>query len=402
MGKQPEESPGSPTRSREEATLRELFGDVEIIVGGDRPHDIQVLDPRFYRRVLRDGSLGLGESYVEGWWDADAVDAVIHRILKGGLGERTRRSPRAVALSLLARVLNPQRRQRASRHVRSHYERGLDLFRAMLDERMVYSCGYWRNAETLDEAQEAKLELVCRKVGLGEGRTLLDIGCGWGSLVRFAAERYQVQATGITLSPEQAEVAREACRGLPVEIRTQDYRGVAGRYDAVVSVGMFEHVGPRNHRAYMEAVDRCLAPGGVSLLHTIAGNRETSYIDPWVHRHVFPGSQLPTLGQIAKASEGLFVVEDVHNFGPDYDRTLMAWCRNFERAWPRLQTRYDETFRRMWRYYLLSCAGAFRARWTQVYQVVLARPERGPRGHLEELEPRAGGLSLPGEVKDPA
>ena len=377
-----------------EAAVREMFGTVDIEVGGSEPHDLQVHDPRFFRRLLRDESLGLGESYVEGWWDAERVDEFMHRILAGGLHRRAARSPLVIAHAVAAKVVNPQRKRRSSREVRAHYERGLDLFRAMLDRRMVYSCGYWREARSLDEAQEAKLELTCRKLGLREGMTLLDIGCGWGSLVRFAAERHGVRTVGITLSPEQAEVARESCRGLPVEIRVQDYRDVDGRYDAVVSVGMFEHVGHRNYRRYMEIVDRVLAPQGVSVLHTIAGNAPTTGSDPWIRRYIFPGSNLPTLGQVVQASEGLFIVEDVHNFGPDYDRTLLEWERRFEAAWPRLRDRYDETFRRAWRYYLLACAGAFRARFTQLFQVVLARTGR-PRGHLSELEPRVGTLMPP-------
>jgi cyclopropane-fatty-acyl-phospholipid synthase len=354
--------------------VRDLLRQVGIRVGGEASHDIQVHDPRFFSRVLRSGSLGLGESYVAGWWDSPAVDGVIHRILAGGLGDRARRDLRAVTLALKARLLNLQRPLRASRHVLAHYERDAELFRAMLDRRMVYSCAYWRDAQDLDEAQEAKLEMICRKLRLRPGQTLLDIGCGWGALVRFAAERYGVQATGITLSPEQAAVAREECRGLPVEIRVQDYRDVTGRYDAVASVGMFEHVGARNHRTYMQTVARVLAADGISLLHTIAGNAETRHIDPWIHRYVFPGAQLPTMGQIGKAAEDLFVVEHVENIGPDYDQTLTAWHRNFEVAWPRLAHRYDDSFRRMWRYYLLTCAGTFRARWTQVLQVVLTRP----------------------------
>lgn len=357
-----------------ERTLRELLEQAGVVVDGPAPHDIQVRDSGFYRRVLRDGSLGLGETFVEGWWDARAPDETIRRILEGGLQERAIRSPRVVALALVSRLLNFQTRGRAGRLVRRHYERDLDLLSAMLDSRMVYSSGYWRKAETLDEAQEAKLELVCRKVGVREDSTLLDIGCGWGSLARYAAERHGARVKGITVSPEQAAVAREACRGLSVEIEVQDYRDVRGRFDAVVSVGMFEHVGPKNYRTYMEVVERCLEPDGVSLLHTITGNRRTGHIDPWLHRYIFPGANLPTLGEIAEAAEGSFVVEDVHNFGPDYDRTLMEWHRNFEQAWPRLQDRFDEHFRRLWRYYLLCSAGSFRARRSQLLQVVLTRP----------------------------
>lgn len=372
-----------------ETTLRRLFEEVGVTVNGGEPHDIQVHDSRFYRRVLRDGSLGMGESYMEGWWDAEAVDELVYRMLAGDLKRKVEQDPWAVVHSLWARLVNPQRKRRAFRDVRSHYERGLDLFRAMLDRRMVYSCGYWREAETLDEAQEHKLELTCRKLGLAPGMTLLDIGCGWGSLVRYAVERYDVRATGITLSPEQAEVAEEECRGLPVEIRVQDYRDVSGTFDAVASIGMFEHVGAVNYRAYMETVDRCLAPGGVSVLHTIGGNEGTPRIDAWMRTYIFPGTQLPTVALIGKAAEGLFVVEDVHNFGPDYARTVLAWHRNFQEAWSELEGRYDETFRRMWSYYLQCSAGAFRARWSQLFQVVLTRPGT-PRRHLSDLEPRVG------------
>jgi cyclopropane-fatty-acyl-phospholipid synthase len=359
-----------------ESIIRNLFAQVGISVGGDAPHDPRVHDPRFYRRLLRDGSLGLGESYVDGWWDAESVDAFLCRILAGRLDRRIRRSPKAVGYALAARVLDPQGRGRSSRDVRGHYERGLDLFRVMLGPSMAYSCGYWRSALSLEEAQEAKLDLICRKLGLKAGMTFLDIGCGWGSLLHHAAARYGVRAVGITLSPEQAEVARERCRDLPVEVRVMDYRDLPGfeTFDAIASVGMFEHVGTRHYRGYMDVVDRCLSPGGVSLVHTIAGNEQTSRIDPWVHRYVFPGSNLPTPSQIAKSAEGTFLIEDLHNFGPDYDRTLLAWYQRFEAGWPQLRERYGERFRRLWRYYLLSCAGAFRARHTQVLQFVLTRP----------------------------
>jgi cyclopropane-fatty-acyl-phospholipid synthase len=363
------------------AAVERLAARAGIVLDGDRPWDIRVYDDRFYRCVVAAGSLGFGEAYVDGWWDADALDETVYRILRSGLRPGRRRSLRVIGLSLFSRLVNLQGTRRAVRNVRDHYDLGLDLYRAMLDRRMVYSCGYWRTAGGLDEAQEAKLDLVCRKVGLEDAGTLLDIGCGWGSLARYAAERYGARVTGITLSAEQAAVAREACRDLPVEIRVQDFRELEGKYDAVVSVGMFEHVGPKNHATYMDAVERCLAPGGVSLLHTITGSRPTRHGDPWIHRYIFPGGVLPALSEVASAAQERFVVEDVHNLGPDYDRTLMAWWRRFEAAWPELRSGYDERFRRLWRYYLLSCAGGFRARHHQVHQVVLTR--RGtPRPHF--------------------
>ena len=375
----------SPPRGGAQRVVAEILESADVRIGGDRPHDIQVHDPRFYRRVLASGSLGFGEAYVEGWWDADAVDETVYRLLRKRVTTRRHRSPRVLLLAAAAKLLNLQSPRRAAADVRGHYERGLDLYRAMLDEGMTYSCGYWRQAGTLDDAQEAKLDLICRKLGLQEGTHVLDIGCGWGSFARFAAERYGARVTGITLSLEQAELARERCSGLPVDIRVEDFRGVRGRFDAVVSIGMIEHVGADNYRDYMEVTARCLAPGGTSLIHTIAGGRSTHHIDPWVHRYVFPGANLPSLRQLAEAAEGLFVVEDVHNFGPDYDRTLLAWHDNFEAAWPDLRSSYDERFRRMWRFYLLACAAAFRSRRVQLYQVMLTPPgSPQPPGRREQ------------------
>jgi cyclopropane-fatty-acyl-phospholipid synthase len=193
--------------------------------------------------------------------------------------------------------------------------------------------------------------------------------------VKYAVERYGVQAVGITVSKKQAELARARCAGLPVEIRLQDYRDVGDvdeQFDHVASVGMIEHVGAKNYRRLFKTVRRCLAPQGLFLLHTIGNKRTKRTVDPWIDRYIFPSGHLPSLRQLSAAAEGLFVVEDLHNFGADYDRTLMAWYRNFTRNWPSIKTHYDRTFYRMWSYYLLSCAGAFRARSMQLWQLVLS------------------------------
>jgi len=266
---------------------------------------------------------------------------------------------------------------RAAQVARRHYDLGKDLFGAMLDARAIYSCGYWCDARTLDEAQEAKLDLVARKLALEPGMRVLDIGCGWGGAARRLAERWGVEVVGVTISDEQAHFASEHCRGLPVQIRHQDYRSIEGRYDRVYSIGMFEHVGWQNYRAYFTEVAGLLDPDGLFLLHSIGARVSSRYSDPWVARYIFPNSLLPSAAQIAAASEGLFAIEDWHNFGADYDRTLIAWHRNFERAWPRLADRYGPRFRRMWRYYLLTSAGGFRARRHQLWQIVLS-----PRGVL--------------------
>jgi len=290
------------------------------------------------------------------------------------LGGFDRRFPSAVDWLAEARVRlqNRQSLRLAGEVARRHYDLGNDLFCAMLDRRWIYSCAYWRDARDLDEAQEEKLRLVCEKLELKPGMRVLDMGCGWGGALRFAVTRYQVEAVGVTLAQEQARVARERCRGLPVEIRLQDYRGLEGRFDRIFSLGMFEHVGARNHRTFLRVMREHLKDDGLLLLHTIGGATDSWSTDSWIARYIFPNSMLPSAAQLAAACQGLFVIEDWHNFGADYDATLLRWHENFERAWPSLAPRYDERFHRMWRYYLLSCAGAFRARRNQLWQLVLS------------------------------
>jgi cyclopropane-fatty-acyl-phospholipid synthase len=264
-------------------------------------------------------------------------------------------------------------KSQAYRDGKVHYDLGNDFYQAMLGNNMVYSCGYWKNAATLEEAQVAKLDLVCRKLGLRKGQRVLDIGCGWGGFARYAAMNYGVSVTGITVSREQEHLARELNRGLPVEIRYQDFREVKEVFDHIVSIGMFEHVGYKNYREYMAVVRRSLASNGLFLLHTI-GNLNTSINqEPWIAKYIFPNSKLPSIKQIAQAIEGLFVLEDLENFGADYDRTLMVWNQNFENHWQDFRQTYDERFHRMWRYYLLMCSGAFRARYLQLWQLVLSK-----------------------------
>jgi cyclopropane-fatty-acyl-phospholipid synthase len=243
----------------------------------------------------------------------------------------------------------------------------------MLGPTMAYSCGYWRKANTLEEAQNAKHELACRKLGLRDGLRVLDIGCGWGGFAKYAATHYGVEVTGVTLSMAQAEYAEQRCAGLPVRIELRDYRDVRESFDRIVSIGMFEHVGPGNYREYFESVRRNLAADGLFLLHTIGTLRSKRTMNHWMARYIFPNAVVPSGSQILRAAEGIFVLEDWHNFGADYDKTLMAWHANFEAAWPALCDRYGERFRRMWRYYLLTCAGSFRARQSQLWQVVFSK-----------------------------
>ena len=352
--------------------LESLLAPTGVTFDGPNPWDIQVLNPSLYHRLLLNGSLSLGQGYMNHSWECEQIDELINRILRSDIAQRHTFVSHALSW-LSARFFNLQSQRRAFQVGEQHYDIGNDLYQAMLDQRMVYSCGYWADSDTLEAAQQAKLDLICRKLELQPGMTVLDIGCGWGSLAKYAAERYGVAVVGVTVSKEQAEWAGRACRHLPVEIRLQDYRQLDQRFDAVASVGMFEHVGHKNYRAFMQVVDRCLKPEGKCLLHTIGKNHSRRGLDPWTAKYIFPNGEIPSMRQISAGVESLLVVEDWHNFGPDYDKTLMAWFRNFDSAWSQLTTHYPESFYRMWKYYLLSCAGAFRARKLQLWQIVLSK-----------------------------
>ncbi len=348
-----------------------LLTHADIRLNGDGPTDLRVHDDRLYARVFAHGSLGLGEAYMDGWWDVDDLPAMFTKLLLAGLDQELKTLDTLLA-NLKARFLNLQRGERAFDVGKVHYDLGNDLFHAMLGKRMVYSCGYWARATNLDEAQVAKLDLVCRKLQLTPDQRVLDIGCGWGEALKYAAENYGVAGVGITISQEQADYARQLCAGLPIEIRLQDYREIDETFDAVYSIGMFEHVGGRNYRSYFEAVRRCLKDDGLSLLHTIGSNGKPAQTDPWIDRYIFPHSMMPAASEVTSALEELFVVEDWHNFGADYDLTLMAWRDNIEAAWPTLPASYDERFRRMWRYYLAVSAAVFRSRRDQLWQLTLS------------------------------
>ena len=354
-----------------ERAVNELLAPTDIKINGSRRWDIRVHDERFFQRVLGQGTLGAGESYIEGWWDCDQLDDMLTRVLRADIEEHLS-SMRAVLLAITARLINMQSRRRAFTVGKRHYDLGDDLYERMLDPRMIYTCAYWAQAQTLAQAQDAKLDLVARKLDLKNRMRVLDIGCGWGGAAQFMAERYGASVTGVTVSQNQAQTAQRRCAGLPVDIRLQDYRDMTGNFDAIYSLGMFEHVGVRNYRTYLAKARELLRPRGLFLLHTIGNNRSYMTTDPWIEKYIFPNGQLPSLAQIAAAAEGLWVIEDFHSFGVYYDRTLMAWSENFKRHWPQIASRYGERFRRMWHFWLMASAANFRARKTQLWQIVLS------------------------------
>lgn len=360
--------------------IQSLLSEAQITLNGNGNADIHVNNSGFYNRVLSKGVLGFGESYMDGWWEVQKPDDLFYRLINASLHEKVK-SWKIVPHILKAKIFNSGKQSKAFEVGKKHYDIGNALFQKMLDKRMVYSCGYWKEAKNLDEAQEAKLDLICRKLNLLPGMKVLDVGCGWGSFCKYATEKYDVDAIGITISKEQAELAKENCKGLKVEIKLQDYRALntealsdsGNLFDRVVSVGMFEHVGYKNYRIFMKTIHRLLKEDGLFLLHTIGANKSMITTDPWTHKYIFPNSMLPSIKQIGASIEQLFVMEDWHNFGHDYDKTLMAWFENFDRSWNELKPDYDERFYRMWKYYLLSCAGSFRAGKNQLWQIVLSK-----------------------------
>jgi cyclopropane-fatty-acyl-phospholipid synthase len=354
--------------------VEKLLNMAGIKINGSHPWDIQINNERFYKRVITEVELGMGESYMEGWWDAEKVDELICKIIRADLQNKIKHNFKIAVQLAGFNLINMQSKRRAFIIGEKHYDLGNDLFQYMLDSRMNYSCGYWKDAKSLDEAQENKLDLICKKIYLKPGMRILDIGCGWGAFGKYAAEKNDVEVTGITVSKEQAALGRELCKGLPVEIKLQDYREVNEQFDRIVSVGMFEHVGYKNYPEFFRIAEKNLREDGLFLLHTIGEVRSVKDSDAWTHKYIFPNAMLPSISQIGKAIEGLFVMEDWHNIGADYDKTLMAWYQNFKNNWDKLKKKYGEGFYRMWKYFLLSSAGAFRARnKNQLWQIVLSK-----------------------------
>ena len=357
--------------------LEKLLGQADIAIAGSNPWDVHVVEPKFYETVLTGGSLALGETYMKGWWECDQLDQFFFRLLQLDLDRNILKTiPEYFMKKIKPVIFNRQSRKRAFEVGEHHYNAGNDLFQEMLDPYMAYSCGYWRETDNLADAQMAKLDLICRKLFLQPGMRMLDIGCGWGSLALYAAKNYGVEVVGLTVSEEQAKLARERCREFPVEILLTDYRSHEGEYDAIASVGMFEHVGYKNYRIFMETARRLLKDEGLFLLHTIGSNTTVFACDPWFDKYIFPNGMLPSIKQVGAAIEKTFVMEDWQNVGCDYDKTLMCWHANFNGAWEKIKKNYSEKFFRMWNYYLLSCAGGFRSREMQLWQIVLSPLER--------------------------
>lgn len=358
--------------------IENILALADMKIDGGRPWDFRIHDSRVYDRIMSGGLLALGEAYMDGWWEVQQLDEFFVRLIRADAEHYLKDNWQTLLWILGQNLFNHQKKSDTRIIGERHYDLGNDLFRTMLDKRLTYTCAYWREADNLDAAQEAKLDLVCRKIGLKPGQKVLDIGCGWGSFAKFAAEKYQASVVGVTVSKEQVALGQELCQGLPVEFILADYRDVKGEFDHIVSLGMFEHVGYKNYDTFMKVAAEHLKDDGLFLLHTIGSNFSITRTDPWIAKYIFPSSNVPSLKQISAAVERIFIIEDVHNFGVDYDKTLMAWLRNFNDGWPALKGRYDDRFYRMWTYFLNLSAAGFRTRNMQLWQIVLSK--KGVKG----------------------
>lgn len=355
-------------------TIKELISETGITINGTESYDIQVHNSKFYHRVLSQGSLGLGESYMEGWWDCDDLDTFFHKIFMEEIEKKVQNNWQFISLIAKAKIFNLQTKSKSLESIAHHYDIGNNLYENMLDPLMMYSCGYWDEVNNLNDAQEQKLKLICEKLQLKPGQKILDIGCGWGGFAYYAAKNYKVNVVGVTISAEQQKLAKERCKDLNVEIRFQDYRDIDEKFDRIVSIGMLEHVGYKNYDEFMNVITKNLSDTGICLLHFIASNETDLNTDPWIHKYIFPSGLIPSLSQIGKAMEEKLVLEDLQNIGLHYDYTLMAWQENFKNSWNSLKTEYDETFYRMWLFYLSISAASFRSRRLNLWQLVVTKP----------------------------
>lgn len=360
-------------KNKAKVLIEKLLTMADVKINGSRPWDLQVHNEELFGRVLAQGSLGLGEAYMDGWWDAEKLDEFFEHLLRAEIDKKVKGDWRMLLEIGTQILLNKQRKSKSFEVGQKHYDIGNNIYNAMLDKRLTYTCGYWKDAQTLDEAQEAKLDLICRKINLQPGQRILDIGCGWGSFAKFAAEKYGVSVVGITVSKEQVALAKKLCAGLPVEFILEDYRDIQGEFDHIVSIGMFEHVGYKNYREYMQVAHDHLKDGGLFFLHTIGTNESVTGNDPWIEKYIFPNSMLPSIKYIGKSIEKLFMMEDWHNFGTDYEKTLLVWFENFDRHWKELEPEYGERFYRMWKFYLLASAVTFRLHCNHLWQIVLSK-----------------------------
>lgn len=369
-----------------QAELKDLLKLAGVRTDGRRPEDIIIHDERTAARIFAKGTLGVGESYMDGWWDCRKLDEMFTKIFSSQVESRVDKR-NVLGLALQARLLNRQSNRRSYKNAQAHYDIGNDLYEPMLGKTMAYSCAYWAwGAKTLDQAQTDKYDLIAKKLQLKRGMKVLDVGCGWGGLAIHLAKKYGVEVVGITPAKEQIAYIKDHAKGLKVKAYATTWQDFESKnaFDRIVSVGAMEHFGPKNYRALFRKLNSLIKDDGLFLLHTIGSNESSNGTDPWINKYIFPGGVLPSVKQIASASEGQFVMEDWHNMGANYDKTLMSWLKNFRGSYAHLDhAKYDARFKRMWEFYLQVFAAEFRVRNFQLWQIVYSK--RGVPGGYKSI-----------------
>lgn len=359
----------------------------EIQINGNNPWDIIVHDKRFYNAVFFKQNLGAGESYMQGFWDCKQLDELFFRICRKNQEDEFNSPIKDLFKIIQNTLINQQSPSRSMDVTTIHYNLDNHLYEQMLGKSMAYTCGYWKEAKNLDEAQFAKYELVCKKLYLKAGDKVLEIGSGWGGLAKYMAEKYQCEVVALDIGTAANQFAKEHCKNLPIQLYQCDYRDIETynhnkiKFDKIVSIGVLEHVGYKNYKTLMSLARQQIKDDGLFLLHSIGGNTSKRFCDAWIDKYIFPHGMLPSIKQLGDSFENQFIVEDLQNFGAYYDPTLMAWYKNLNEHWPSLKARHSESFRRMMEYYLLSCAGTFRARGMQLWQYLLT-PEGLLNGYI--------------------
>jgi cyclopropane-fatty-acyl-phospholipid synthase len=349
--------------------------------GAGAPVALEIHDRAFFRRLATRGKLGVGESYTAGEWDTPDLPGLFELLLRNADATGIRHGGVRRLLELRPRTGRRNGLRRARRNIAYHYDLGNELFELMLDETMTYSCAIFEHAgQSLADAQRAKYRRLCEALELGADDHVLEIGCGWGGFARFAAETTGCRVTAITISRAQAALARERTAGLPVEIREQDYRTVAGSFTKIVSIEMLEAVGADQYGTFFATIDRVLAHGGRAAVQTILvpDQRWERYrrTPDWIERYVFPGCLIPSLEALARAASrhsslGIYGVDEI---GEHYAETLRRWRARFLARLEDVRALgYDRRFERTWDFYLAFCEAAFRTRWLRDAQLLLRR-----------------------------
>ena len=365
-----------------EANFGFEFWDGDRVSYGDpsRPGAVTLRfkSPKTAKHIIANGFLGFGEAYMGG--DLE-LDGDLQTLLRLGIRigfDQPPPSPWQRFLFWVHRIANRNTCNHACQNISRHYDRGDELYSLYLDPTMTYSCAYFRSPEdSLEQAQHQKYEHIARKLLLKPGEKLLDIGCGWGEMLIHAVQNHGVTALGNTISQPQVQHARNKIKDLgledKIEVVCEDYRNLTGKYDKVVSIGMFEHVGQEFIPVFMQKVDQLLKKGGLGLLHTI-GKDKASASDPWMWKYIFPGNYLPTPDEIAREM-GMagFSLLDVENLRLHYARTLDRWADNFERNVEKARQMFDDAFVRMWRLYLRGASAGFKYGELRVFQVLFSK-----------------------------